>query len=563
MQAPSSKSVEPRLPWKTHRSPPAPRGGCGSSRPTGAFKPSSFEKACVWLLVALLASCSAERERADLVFINGAEPESVDPAVVTDQASMRISASLFEGLCRVNVEGKSEPAVAERWDISADKKEYTFHLRSGLTWSNGEAVTATDFVRSWQRVLEPKTGADYASQLYVIKNARAYNEGAITDFTQVGVRTVDDRTLRVTLENPTPYFLDLCAFITFAPVNLPTLEQHGSAWIKPEHLVGNGAYTLEEWLLDDRIVLKKNPRYWDAANVRMRSVEIMPVSDPNTALNYFLTGQVDLMMDKGTVPVSLVSRLKKEPWFHTGPFLGTWFIRFNVTKPPFDNPLVRQAFSLAIDKRRITEKITNLGERTAGAIVPPGAGQDYQPPLGLDYDPAKARELLARAGFPEGKGFPLVEYLYIPLLVERNIAVELQAMWQQNLGVTVNLAKQEQKNWLASMRTLGYQMTRSSWVGDYNDPNTFLEMFTSASGNNRTGWKSAAYDELIAAAAREPNVARRNAIFQDAERQLISAESVILPVYYYVGVQFYHAERLGGVQPNLIDDHPFRCMYWK
>jgi oligopeptide transport system substrate-binding protein len=517
----------------------------------------------MWGAVSLLASCSAERERADLVFINGAEPESVDPAVVTDQASMRISASLFEGLCRVNVEGKSEPAVAERWDISADKKEYTFHLRSGVTWSTGDAVTAADFVRSWQRVLEPKTGADYASQLYVIKNARAYNEGAIADFPQVGVRAVDDRTLHVTLENPTPYFPDLCAFITFAPVHLPTVERHGGAWIKPEHLIGNGAYTLEEWLLDDRVVLKKNPRYWDAANVRMRSVEVMPVSDPNTALNYFLTGQADLMMDKGTVPVSLIGRLKKEPWFHTGPFLGTWFIRFNVTKPPFDNPLVRQAFSMAIDKRRITGKITNLGERTAGAIVPPGAGQEYQPPPGLDYDPARARELLARAGFPGGRGFPLVEYLYIPLLVERNIAVELQAMWQQNLGVTVNLAKQEQKNWLASMRTLGYQMTRSSWVGDYNDPNTFLEMFTSGSGNNRTGWKSTAYDERIASAAREPDVARRNAIFQDAERQLISAESVILPVYYYVGVQFYHAERLGGVQPNLIDDHPFRCMYWK
>ena len=307
---------------------------------------------------------------------------------------------------------------------------------------------------------------------------------------------------------------------------------------------------MAEWLLDDHILLKKNPRYWDAANVRMGSVEIMPVSDPNTALNYFLTGQVDLMMDKGTVPVSLVTRLRQEPWFHTGPFLGTWFIRFNVTKKPFDDPRVRKAFALAIDRRRITEKITNLGERTATSIVPPGAGREYQPPPGLDFDPARARALLAEAGFPGGKGFPLVEYLHIPLLIERNIAVELQSMWQQNLGVTVNLAKQEQKIWLASMRTLNYQLTRSSWVGDYNDPNTFLEMFTSGSGNNRTGWKSAAYDGLITRAASEPDEARRNAIFQQAETMLVSDAAAVLPVYFYVGVQFYHADRLGGVQAN-------------
>ena len=525
---------------------------------------SSCLSLVVWAIsLFCLASCSDSRDRADLVFINGAEPESVDPAVVTDQASIRISASLFEGLCRVNSEGRSEPAVAESWDIAPDKKQYTFHLREGVTWSDGERVTAEDFVNSWRRVLEPKTGADYASQLYVIKNARAFNEGSLADFSQVGVRALDARTLQVTLEDPTPYFLDLCAFITFAPVPVRIVEKHGASWIKPGKVIGNGAYLMDEWLLDDHILLRKNPRYWDAANVRMGTIEIMPVSDPNTALNYFLTGQVDLMMDKGTVPVSLVKRLRQEPWFHTGPFLGTWFIRFNVTKKPFDDPRVRMAFALAIDKSRITEKITNLGERIASSIVPPGAGQNYQPPTGLDFDPARARALLAEAGFPGGKGFPLVEYLYIPLLVERNIAVELQAMWQQNLGVTVNLAKQEQKIWLSSMRTLNYQLTRSSWVGDYNDPNTFLEMFTSGSGNNRTGWKSAAYDDLIAQAAREPDEARRNDIFQQAERMLISEAAAVLPVYFYVGVQFYHPGRLGGVQANLIDDHPFRCMYWK
>ena len=518
---------------------------------------------CLVAASLLLSACAPTHERPDLVFINGAEPETIDPAVVTDQVSMRVSNALFEGLCRNNANGKPEPGTAERWDVSEDKKTYTFHLRSTAQWSNGDSVTANDFVFSWKRVLEPATAADYASQLYIIRGARAFNEGTNTDFNQVGVRAVDDHTLEVVLENPTPYFTDLCAFPTLAPVHAPTLAKHGTAWIKPENVVVNGPYLLNDWLLDDRIELKKNPRYWDEPNVKMRTIDVMPVSDPNTALNYFLTGQVDLMMDKGTVPVSLVEKLKQKPWFHTGPFLGTWFIRFNVTKPPFNDPRVRHALSLAIDKKRIVEKITQLGERPAFALVPPGAGAEYQPPRGDEFDPQKARELLAAAGFPGGKGFPLIEYLHIPPLVERNIAVELQAMWEQNLGIKVSLAKQEQKIWLASMRELGYQFTRSSWVGDYNDPNTFLEMFTSGSGNNRTGWKSAGYDKLIADAASEPDVQKRNAIFQQAEKLLIVDEAVILPVYYYVGVQFFNKDKLGGVQANLIDDHPFRCMYWK
>lgn len=511
----------------------------------------------------LLSGCGRLHERADLVFINGAEPETIDPAIVTDQVSMRVSNALFEGLCRNNADGKPEPGTAERWDVSADKKTYTFHLRVNAKWSNGDSVTARDFVFSWRRALLPETAADYASMLYIIRGARAFNEGTNTDFSQVGVRAIDDRTLEVVLENPTPYFIDLCAFPTLAPVHEATLTKHKSAWVKPQNVVVNGSYLLNDWLLDDRIELKKNPGYWDAANVNLRTIDVMPVSDPNTALNYFLTGQVDLMMDKGTVPVSLVTKLKQQPWFHTGPFLGTWFIRFNVTKPPFNDPRVRHALSLAIDKKRITEKITQLGERSAFALVPPGAGADYQPPKGDDFDPQKARELLAAAGYPGGKGFPLIEYLHIPPLVERNIAVELQAMWEQNLGIKVSLAKQEQKIWLASMRELSYQFTRSSWVGDYNDPNTFLEMFTSGSGNNRTGWKSAEYDKLIADAASEPDVQKRNAIFQRAEKLLVVDEAVILPVYYYVGVQFFNKDKLGGVQTNLIDDHPFRCMFWK
>ncbi|MCX6855832.1 MAG: peptide ABC transporter substrate-binding protein, partial [Verrucomicrobia bacterium] len=290
---------------------------------------------------------------------------------------------------------------------------------------------------------------------------------------------------------------------------------------------------------------------------------IKPVQDANTELSYFHTGQCDLMMDKGMVPPSLTQKLKQEPWFHTGPFLGTWFIRINVTRPPFNDPRVRQAFALAVDKRRIVEKITQLGEPVANSMVPPGTGQNYQPPAGLNHDVKRARDLLTEAGFPGGRGFPRIEYLYIPLPIERSIAIELQSMWQETLGVTVNLTKQEQKVWLKSMRELDYHLCRSSWVGDYNDPSTFMDLFTQGNGQNRTGYASSAYDGLISAAASEADTLRRNGLFQQAETLLTTTDTAVIPVYFYVGVQFFHSEHLTGVQGNLIDDHPFRCMSWK
>lgn len=515
------------------------------------------------VLLLTLPACGPSRERADLVFINGAEPESIDPHIVTDQVGMRLASALFEGLCRIDQAGRPQPGMAERWDVAPDRKTYTFHLRPGTKWSDGTPFTTQDFLYSWHRVLNPDFGADYASQLYVIKNAQRFHEGKLKDFTQVGVSALDDRTLKVELENPTPYFIDLCAFTALSPVPRHVVEKHGTAWIKPGTLIGNGSYTLEEWLLDDRISLKRSESYWDAANVPMSTIDVLPIGEPNTAINYFLTGQADLIMDKGMVPTSLTAKLKQQPYFHTGPFLGSYFTRFNVTRAPFDNPKIRLAFSLAIDRRRITEKITQLGERNAFSLTPPGAGQNYQPPSGPEFDPQRARELLTAAGYPNGKGFPRVEYLYFPKPVERNIAVELQAMWKEHLGISVDLTKQEWKIYLASLKEKNYFMGRSSWVGDFNDPGTFLEMFLSASGNNRTGFASAPYDELIAAAAREPDLNRRNTLFQQAEKMLVTDECIVLPIYHYVGVQFYHADRLTGVQPNMIDDHPFRCMRWK
>lgn len=508
-----------------------------------------------------LSSCGLQEERADLVFVNSAEIETVDPAFITDQASMRVGESLFEGLCRLNAQGLPEPGVAERWEVSEDKKTYRFYLRKNALWSNGQRVTAKDFVDSWERVLHPDTGADYAPMLYPIIGARDYNEGKLKDFTQVGVKAVSEDVLETHLADPVPYWIDLCAFITLAPVHIPSLKEHGDQWLKLDKLVSNGAYRLKSWKIDDKIRMEVNPSYWDETGVKMKTVDVMPISESNTALNYFLTGQVDLMMDKGMVPPALVNELIKQDFFHTGPFLGSWFIRLNVTKKPLDNPLVRQALHLAIDRSRIVEKITRLGERKAYSLVPPGTGQGYEPPAHDVFNPKKARELLAQAGYPEGKGFPRLEYLYLPIPVEKNIAVELQSMWKEHLGIEIGLNKQEQKVWLISMRELSYDMCRSSWVGDYNDPNTFLEMFTKGNGNNRTGWNHPQYDEKIQMAATQADLTQRYQTMNQAEK-LLMQESPIIPVYHYVGVQFYR-EGLKGVQANLVDMHPFRAMYWE
>lgn len=510
----------------------------------------------------LFTGCNRELTRAEFVFLNGAEPETLDPALITGQPEGRIVNALFEGLTKFNEKGEPVPGVAERWEISEDKRVYTFHLRADARWSNGDPVTAHDFARSWERALSPTTGSDYASQLYYLKNAKEFAEGTITDFSKVGVRVIDDRTLEVTLTNPTAFFLDLCAFVTLAPVPMETVKKYGDDWIKPGNMVSNGAYVLTTWRLNDHIRLSKNPHYWKHAKVAFTTVDALPTSNANTAFNFYDTGLADLLMDKGLVPNQLLSELKNRPDFHTAPFLGTYFLRFNCTRPPFNDSRVRRAFSLVINKPLLVEKITRGGERPATGVVPPGTG-GYTPPVGPGLDFAKARALLAEAGYPGGKGFPPMRYLYSAGQNDEALAIEIQGMLLRELGVRIELARQEWKVYLTSMSNLDYDLCRSSWVGDYNDPNTFLNLFVTGDGNNRTGWSDARYDALIAEAAREADQAKRFELFRQAEQILITEKAPIIPLYFYQGIMLYDGKRLGGIQANLLDEHPIQSMYWK
>jgi oligopeptide transport system substrate-binding protein len=514
------------------------------------------------ILAVGVASCGEHAKRADLVFVNGAEPETLDPAIITGQPEGRVVNALFEGLCAYDENGQAVPGVAERWEVSPDGKTYSFHLRADAKWSDGTPLTAEDFVRSWQRTLTPLTGSQYNYQLFPIKNAQSFAEGKFTDFSLVGVRAADALTLVVELENPTPYFIQLCAFPTLHPVPVRLIEKFGDDWVKPGNLVGNGAYALESWRINDKIRLRKNPHYWDRANVSLETIDVLPISDANVAFNFYASGLADLLMDKGLAPPALLEDLKKREDFHAAPFLGIYFLRYNSAKGPFTDERVRQAFSLAVDKKRIVEKITRAGELAAPGFVPLGI-PGYAGTEGLAFDPKEAKRLLAEAGYPGGKGFPNATYLYSKSELNEAVAVELQSMWREELGVNVNLARQEWKVYLNSLSLLDYDIARSSWVGDYPDPNTFLDMFLTGGGNNRTGWSSAEYDRLIAESARELDPARRFAILRQAEDLLVQKAVPICPVYYYVGIQLYDPAKLGGIRANVLDEHPLRRIHRK
>jgi oligopeptide transport system substrate-binding protein len=515
----------------------------------------------LFFLVAA-AGCGPAQKRADLTFVNGAEPETLDPSIITGQPEGRIVNALFEGLTTFNARGEPGPGMAESWTISEDRKTYTFKIRPEASWSDGRRLTAHDFVESWKRTLSPETGASYNYQLFYVKNAESFAEGRITDFSEVGAKALDDQTLEVTLENPTPFFLDLCATPPLQPVPARQVKEFGDDWVKPGKMVSNGAYVLEDWRINDKIRLRKNPNYWNARNVALESVEVLPISVATVAFNFYAGGLADLIVDKNLTPNALLDELKKTPSFHSAPFGGIYFLRFNCSKPPFKDPRVRRAFAMAVDKRRIVEKITRAGELPATSFVPPGIA-DYVSPEGLAYDPVAARELLAEAGFPGGKGFPLTTFLYNESQQNRDIAVELQAMWLEHLGVKVNLALQEWKVYLNSLSSLDYEIARSSWVGDYPDPNTFLDMFVTGNGNNRTGWSDPAYDQLIDDAARETDPEKRLAILRQAEAILIAQEAPVCPIFYYVGIQLYDPAKLGGIESNILDEHPIKAMYRK
>ncbi len=495
---------------------------------------------------------------------NGAEPESLDPHVLNAYTDQRLEAALFEGLCAIDeTSSKPVPGAAERWDVSSDGLVWTFHLRANLRWSNGEPLTAGDFVQSWRRNLAPAFASAYAYLLFPVKNAEAFNSGKLTDPAALGFAAPDPRTVVISLERPTPYLPILTTATSWYPINPRVVAKYGSltdrasAWTRPGNLVGNGPFVLKEWTPGSRIVVAKNPLYWDAASVRLNGIVFYPIENPDVEERNFRAGQLHLT---GNLPLS------KIPAYRTGSpdklrndlFVQTIFIRFNVTKPPFDNPKVRRALAIAIDRDSISRNLLHGAHLPAHHFVPPGlAGYDSRTQVPDDF--AAARRLLAEAGFPGGQGFPPFEVQVRNDELQPKILEAVQAMWQRELGVRLNIALLEQKVAIQNQQALNYAVGVNAWVADFADPVTYLDLFITGGGNNWTGWGDPDYDRLIAEAARTLDAGKRYELFQQAEAILLE-QAPIIPLVF--GARNYLIDpSVKGWEPAPIGIYQYKKVY--
>ena len=492
---------------------------------------------------------------------NGDEPSDIDPHTTTGVPEFHIQQALFEGLVTKHPQTlEPVPAVAESWTISDDQLSYTFKLRKNTKWSDGKPLTAQDFIWSWQRALIPALGNQYAYSMYVIKNAESFHTGTIKDFSRVGVKALDDYTLQVTLNSPTSYFLQLLDHHSMYPVPQHVIEKfgsmdtRGSKWTRPENFVGNGAFTLEEWIPNQVVSVAKNPNYWDKTAVSLNEIHFYPIQQETTEERMFRSGQLHLT---NTMPIQKIQTYQEanSEELKIYPYFATYYYFINVTRPPLDDVRVRQALAYSVDRYAITEHITKGGQIPALALTPPDT-LGYTSKSNQVYDIELARKLLAEAGYPEGKGFPKLTLLYNTQEAHKKIALAVQQMWKTHLGIEIELQNQDWKVFLNSQSNLDYDISRSSWVGDYLDPNTFLELLTSGSGNNDSGWSNNRYDELIRLAASSKSRAERYGFFQQAEKILLE-QTPLIPIYTYTR-SYLKKTSVKGHYDNILDYHPYK-----
>ncbi len=495
---------------------------------------------------------------------NLGEPTDLDPQIITSQSDFNVALALFEGLTTYDPKDLHPvPGVAERWETSADGLTWTFHLRPEARWSNGEPLTAQDFVYAFQRELSPGLAADYAYMLYHLKNGEAYNHGQLHDFSQVGVHASDEHTLVLTLWHPVPYLLSLAAHTSWCPVHRATIEKYGridergTAWTRAGNLVGNGPFVLKEWRPNEHIRVDKSPTYWDRHVVKLQSVYFYPIENESTEEAAFRTGQLHVTAQ---VPMDRIAQYRTDPrhYLVVSPTFGTYFYRFNVTRPPLNDARVRRALAMAIDREEIVTRVTQGGELPCGHLTPPNAA-GFTARASIPTDIPAARKLLAEAGYPDGRGFPPVELSFNTTERHRRVAEAIQQMWHRNLGIKITLLNREAKVHDEAMRQLNYQIARYGWFGDYLDPVAFLELLTSDSGNNQTGWHNDEYDRLIALSRQAKDNAQRYEYFQRCE-EIIATEVPLLPINVYSRTYLLRPE-VKGWFPTLQDLHPLKRVY--
>lgn len=579
------------------------------------------------LMLAVAASVLSDRPAppADFAFINRGDVNILDPQRMSWMQDLRVARLVFEPLVRNDTLSRDFdviPGVAERWDISEDQLVYTFHLRPDAKWTNGSPVTAHDFIYAWRRILLPDIAGDYfklftkivgGQQFYdwrqeqldnfdpAKETADALWQRTIEKFDElVGVHAIDSRTLEVRLERPTPYFLDIVAFIVAAPVYPPLVSKYEKpdprtgalnlqlGWTKPGVLVGNGPFELVTWRFKRDMRFETNPHYWDKDNLAIRSIAIPSVNDANAQVLAFDSGAVDWVSDitpsyrsdmlaakqqfynehaetvqrmreQGYDPIEIDRALPPDPRknIHAFPAFGTYFYNFNCLprlpdgrENPFADARVRRAFSLAIDKRRITDTIRRIGEQPTATLIPRDSLAGYTSPQGLGFDPAAARQLLAEAGYPNGRGLPTIRILFNKEGGHDIIAQSAAKDWEDHLGVSVALDQKEIKVFREDLKEHNFMIARAGWFGDYGDPTTYLDINRTGDGNNDRAYSSEHFDGLLDAAENELDPVRRMEILSEAERWLVEVDLPLIPVFQYALVYQFNPDRVSGISSH-------------
>jgi dipeptide transport system substrate-binding protein len=517
------------------------------------------------MMMLFLAACTAnkdagsepkddakgEKEKVEKVLYlnNGQEPTSFDPPIGFDAVSWNSLNNLMEGLTRLDENHQPKAATAEKWEVSSDGKTYTFHIRDNAKWSNGDDVTADDFVFAWKRLLDPNTGSPASFLGYFIEGAEAYNngEGSADD---VKIKAVDKKTFEVTLISPQAYFLSVISNPCFFPINEKVAKENPQWFAEANTFVANGPFKLAEWNHDSDFTMVKNDKYWDAKNVKLDKVHWAMVADTNTEYQMFTTGE----LDTSDVPAELSEKLFKEGDVKVEDQAGQYFYRFNVTMEPFQNENIRKAFALAVNQKQMVELVTKNQEKPAYGFVSPGfkdpAGNDFRKKSGdlIKTDVEKAKELLKKGMEEEGYAtLPEVTLTYSTLDTHKKIAEALQQMFKENLGVEVKLANMESSVFAADQKALKFQLSRSSFLADYADPINFLENFITGSSMNRTGWSNAEFDQLIKDAKLEKDEKKRYEMMYKAEKILLDAAPIV-PIHFYNQVYMQNKDVTGIVR---------------
>jgi oligopeptide transport system substrate-binding protein len=538
----------------------------------------SWRAAALLASLALVAGCGKVAETASgtangpahapmvLRYGNGAEPQDLDSQLVTGVPEHHILTALMEGLVTSDPKDCHPiPGMAKSWEISPDGLVYTFHLRDGIQWSDGTPVTPDDFILAWKRMLSPKLASEYPYMIFnYVVGAKDYYDGKTSDFSTVGFHKPDEHTIVVTLKSPTPFLLNMIAgHYSWNPLPIHTILKYGALderstqWTHLGNFVGNGPFMLKDWVPQERLVVVRNPHYWDAARVKLDEVDFIPTEDISAEERMFRAGQLDRTQE---VPTSKIDAYKKDhpELLHIDPYLGVYFYRFNVLRAPFGDKRVRKALSLAVDRERLIKDVVRGGEVPAYAVSPPDdAGYTSKAQLTGTID--DARRLLAEAGYPGGKGMPPIQILYNTNAANKQVAEAIQEMWRSKLGVECELVNEEWKVYLDSQHSQNFQIERAGWIADYSDPNVFLEIWETGNGNNDTNWGSPEYDRIFHEALNARDNAQRYEDYQKLDAILVD-ECPIIPMYYYTR-PYLMSTKVKGTWPNALDIHPYQDIY--